>query len=140
MKYKLKTVRVYELEFETDGYRILADGLWARGLRKEALQPFCWEKDVAPSRELQNWFGYNPKRFLIFRELYVKELDTNPYSCSCAGRIGMEKTCCCSDSGRESRVANSFAVMPITPFPGRAYRPFPFHAAKICQASRLPPV
>ena len=70
MKYKLKTVRVYELEFETDGYRILADGLWARGLRKEALQPFCWEKDVAPSRELQNWFGYNPKRFLIFRELH----------------------------------------------------------------------
>lgn len=87
MKYKLKTVRVYELEFETDGYRILADGLWARGLRKEALQPFCWEKDVAPSRELQNWFGYNPKRFLIFRELYVKELDTNPYADAFRQRI-----------------------------------------------------
>lgn len=87
MKYKLKMVRVYELEFETDGYRILADGLWARGLRKEALQPFCWEKDVAPSRELQNWFGYNPKRFLIFRELYVKELDTNPYADAFRQRI-----------------------------------------------------
>ena len=37
-------------------------------------------------------------------------------------------------------LANSFAVMLITPFPGRAYRPFPFHAAKICRASRLPPV
>ncbi|WP_130837606.1 DUF488 domain-containing protein [Lachnoclostridium sp. Marseille-P6806] len=78
MKHELKTVRVYELAPETAGYRILIDRLWPRGLRKEALMPFFWAKELAPSNELRKWFGHIPERFPEFSERYRAELAENP--------------------------------------------------------------
>lgn len=78
MEHELKSMRVYDLKPETKGYRILADRLWPRGLRKEALEPFFRAKDIAPSNELRKWFGHDPKRFEGFKAAYLKELEANP--------------------------------------------------------------
>lgn len=78
MNHQIKTIRVYDVTPETEGYRILVDRLWPRGLRKEALAPFTWKKDIAPSNDLRKWFGHDPDRFEEFALRYRKELDDNP--------------------------------------------------------------
>lgn len=80
MKHELRSLRVYELKPETKGYRILVDRLWPRGLRKEALEPFLWAKDIAPSNGLRKWFGHDPERFEVFEDSYLKELRANAYA------------------------------------------------------------
>ena len=55
MWHDLKTIRVYECNPQLMGYRVLVDRLWPRGLRKEALGFFVWEKEIAPSTELRKW-------------------------------------------------------------------------------------
>lgn len=78
MKHQLKTLRVYELNPDTAGYRILVDRLWPRGLRKEALSPFVWAKDIAPTNDLRKWYGHAPDRFEEFTRKYREELENNP--------------------------------------------------------------
>lgn len=74
----LKTRRVYDISPDTNGYRILVDRLWPRGLRKEALRLDSWAKDVAPSPELRKWFGHAAERFPAFADFYRTELEENP--------------------------------------------------------------
>lgn len=80
MKHDLNTVRVYDLNPDFRGYRILVDRLWPRGLRKEALEPFLWAKDIAPSTALRKWFGHDPERFDAFAAGYCGELESSPYA------------------------------------------------------------
>jgi uncharacterized protein YeaO (DUF488 family) len=88
MKHELKMVRVYELGPDTEGYRILVDRLWPRGLRKEALEPFVWAKDIAPTKELRKWYCHVPERFGEFSEKYQEELDGSPYAAEFAEKVG----------------------------------------------------
>jgi uncharacterized protein YeaO (DUF488 family) len=76
--HELKTVRVYDVNPQTIGRRILVDRLWPRGLRKEPLEPFIWAKDMAPSTNLRKRFNHDAKRFEDFSAGYTKELDENP--------------------------------------------------------------
>ena len=73
-------LRVYDLEDETPGYRVLVDRLWPRGIRKENLRLDRWAKEVAPSPELRKWFGHAEERFNEFASLYRAELDENSAS------------------------------------------------------------
>jgi uncharacterized protein YeaO (DUF488 family) len=66
--------RAYETPTESDGYRVLVERLWPRGLRKEDARLDAWLKDVAPSDSLRKWFGHDPARFREFRERYEREL------------------------------------------------------------------
>ena len=66
--------RAYDELSPSDGYRVLVDKLWPRGIKKEALQLDEWCKDVAPSTELRQWFGHDPARFGEFRQSYAAEL------------------------------------------------------------------
>ena len=56
------------------GYRVLVDRLWPRGLRKEALVFFVWEKEIAPSTELRKWFNHEPEKYEEFKRRYLEEL------------------------------------------------------------------
>ena len=76
MSVKLK--RVYEAAAASDGYRVLVDRLWPRGLKKETAAIDLWLKDIAPSTELRHWFGHEPEKFPQFRKLYEAQLKTNP--------------------------------------------------------------
>lgn len=58
-----------------DGYRVLVDGIWPRGVSKDQLRAQAWERGLAPSRSLRRWFGHDPERWEGFRERYFCELD-----------------------------------------------------------------
>jgi uncharacterized protein YeaO (DUF488 family) len=70
--------RAYEPAGADDGFRVLVDRLWPRGLRREAAAVDLWFKDIAPSPGLRTWFGHQPARWEAFRERYRAELDANP--------------------------------------------------------------
>jgi len=67
--------RVYEPAAAGDGYRVLIDRLWPRGLKKEAVPLDLWAKELAPSTALRQWFGHEPARWDAFRARYAAELE-----------------------------------------------------------------
>ena len=70
--------RAYEDPVPSDGFRILVDRLWPRGISKEALNVDLWMKDIAPSNQLRKWFGHDPDKFDEFSRRYIEELDNHP--------------------------------------------------------------
>jgi uncharacterized protein YeaO (DUF488 family) len=74
--FKLK--RVYEEAVPGDGFRVLVDRLWPRGVSKERAQLGLWLKDAAPSPELRKWFGHVPERWPEFEQRYRAEVADNP--------------------------------------------------------------
>ena len=76
---QVKIKRVYEPEEKNDGYRVLVDKLWPRGIRKENLHYDLWAKDIAPSTPLRQWYHQNEERnWNEFRTEYIKELENSP--------------------------------------------------------------
>ena len=71
----LRVKRVYEDPVEGDGFRVLVDRLWPRGLSREKAEIGLWLKTVAPSNELRKWFGHDPDRWTQFKARYFKELE-----------------------------------------------------------------
>ena len=69
--------RVYEAPEESDGFRILTDRLWPRGISKVKAELGVWEKNIAPSPELRKWFNHEPEKYDEFREKYLTELSAN---------------------------------------------------------------
>lgn len=72
MDVRLK--RAYDPSARSDGYRVLIDRLWPRGVSKEKAQLDEWAHELAPSSELRHWFGHDPARFAAFRRRYMDEL------------------------------------------------------------------
>lgn len=72
MDVRLK--RAYEPAEDSDGYRVLIDRLWPRGLSREHAKLDEWERGLAPSTELRQWFGHEPSLFPEFRRRYHQEL------------------------------------------------------------------
>jgi uncharacterized protein YeaO (DUF488 family) len=70
----IKIKRAYQPVEGGDGFRILVDRLWPRGISKEKAKLDLWLKDVAPSNELRKWFAHNPKRWEEFQIKYSEEL------------------------------------------------------------------
>jgi uncharacterized protein YeaO (DUF488 family) len=70
----VKSKRVYDAAEPGDGYRVLVDRLWPRGVSRERAQLDEWARELAPSSELRKWFGHKPERFDEFRSRYRKEL------------------------------------------------------------------
>lgn len=76
-QFKLK--RAYEPATPSDGFRVYIDKLWPRGLSHETFHYDLWDKDIAPSTELREWFHADPQdRWNDFRIKYKEELAGNP--------------------------------------------------------------
>lgn len=73
----IKLKRVYEEPSLKDGYRILVDRLWPRGLTKEKAKVDLWLKEIAPSNELRKWYHNNFDQWDEFKKKYKKELGDN---------------------------------------------------------------
>ncbi len=71
----ISTKRIYEQRSADDGFRVLADRIWPRGLAKERAGIDLWAKDIAPSTELRKWFSHDPARWDEFQRRYKAELD-----------------------------------------------------------------
>ena len=72
MDVRLK--RAYDAAEPRDGYRVLVDRLWPRGVSKERARLDEWARELAPSAELRTWFGHDPERFAEFERRYRAEL------------------------------------------------------------------
>ena len=70
--FRLK--RAYEPAQQSDGFRVLVERLWPRGVSKDKAKLDLWLKDVAPSAGLRKWFGHDPKKWYEFRKRYQTEL------------------------------------------------------------------
>ena len=71
----LQLKRAYDPPSVEDGYRVLVDRLWPRGLKRDSARIDLWLKDIAPSDELRRWFNHDPARWTEFQARYSKELD-----------------------------------------------------------------
>lgn len=70
----IKIKRAYQPPEEEDGFRILVDRLWSRGVSKDKAKLDLWLKEVAPSNELRKWFGHDPEKWSEFQKRYSAEL------------------------------------------------------------------
>jgi uncharacterized protein YeaO (DUF488 family) len=70
--------RIYVGSRRADGYRILVDRVWPRGVSKEQANIAVWLKEIAPSTALRKWFGHDPKRWPEFQKRYRQELRDKP--------------------------------------------------------------
>ena len=74
----IRLKRVYEPPGQDDGFRILVERLWPRGLSKERAQVDLWLKDIAPSPQLRTWYGHDVTKWAEFQRRYQAELRNNP--------------------------------------------------------------
>lgn len=77
MKPVIQVKRAYEKPLKKDGYRVLVDRLWPRGVEKEEAALDEWAKDLAPSVQLRTWWGHDPTMWTEFQKQYKTELKHN---------------------------------------------------------------
>lgn len=70
----IRIKRVYDPARSADGFRILVDRLWPRGVSKAAARIDLWSREIAPSGTLRKWFGHSPGKWMSFQKKYRKEL------------------------------------------------------------------
>ncbi len=70
----LKLKRIYDVAEPSDGYRVLVDRIWPRGVSKEKAGIDQWMKEIAPSDQLRKWFAHDAKRWIEFQRRYREEL------------------------------------------------------------------
>lgn len=75
---EIKIKRVYEKPAAGDGFRILVDRLWPRGMSKEQAEIDFWARGLSPSTELRQWYGHDASKWSEFKERYFAELKGNP--------------------------------------------------------------
>lgn len=75
MPVRLKLKRAYETPGPDDGFRVLVDRLWPRGVAKETARIDLWLKDIAPSSALRQWFNHDPAHWHEFQRRYLLELE-----------------------------------------------------------------
>jgi len=74
MALDVRSKRIYDSPDDGDGYRVLIDHIWPRGVSKAHARLDEWARDLAPSAELRKWFDHRPARFPEFRARYRDEL------------------------------------------------------------------
>ena len=73
-RHEIRIKRVYKPAEKADGFRVLVDRVWPRGISKENAAVELWMKEIGPSTELRRWFGHRPERWEEFRTRYREEL------------------------------------------------------------------
>lgn len=83
--------RIYENASKSDGYRVLVDRIWPRGVSKENAHLDEWLKEIAPSTELRKWFDHKKERFDEFSKRYFKELENQSELVEKLKKVASEK-------------------------------------------------
>lgn len=91
---EIKLKRIYDDPSGDDGYRVLVDRLWPRGVSKEDAKLDEWDKELAPSTELRKWFGHKEERFKEFSQRYREELKDKKKPLDKLREKANEKTLC----------------------------------------------
>ena len=108
-EYKLK--RAYDEVDVTDGFRVYIDRLWPRGLSRNEFLYNLWDKDIAPSTELREWFHADPEnRWTEFEEKYMAELKASPAMEALAKLLATKPTVTLLYSSRDREHNNAVVV------------------------------
>lgn len=107
---RIKIKRVYEKSSMEDGFRILVDRLWPRGISRENAKIDLWLKDIAPSNELRKWFGHDPEKWMDFKRKYFEELISNPEPLKLLSEKAGSKNITLLYSTKEERFNNAVAL------------------------------
>jgi len=122
----LKFKRIYEAPLPGDGFRILVDRLWPRGISREKASIDLWLKEVAPSTELRKWFNHEPDKWEGFKRRYFMELDDCSELISSILDIAMEKKVTLLFSSRDEKLNNAAALKEYIDKYARSSKAFPF--------------
>jgi uncharacterized protein YeaO (DUF488 family) len=93
--------RIYEPAEPEDGFRVLVERLWPRGVRKENARLDAWARDIAPSMELRRWYGHQAEKWPEFQTCYREELESPPAQAALADL---------ADKGRRGNVTLLFST------------------------------
>lgn len=102
--------RIYEKGQAKDGYRILVDRLWPRGVSKQRAAIDDWLKEVAPSPELRTWFNHKPARFAEFSQRYQLELEHNPAAQELLASLRQHKTISLLYAARDPKINHAMVL------------------------------
>lgn len=103
----VRSKRVYDPPSPEDGYRVLIDRLWPRGLSKQKAAIDEWARELAPKDELRRWFGHQPDRFEEFKRRYNNELRDNSEQLSALQRRARSSTITIVYAARDSEHSNA---------------------------------
>ena len=109
----VKIKRIYEPFAETDGYRILIDRLWPRGIKKEGSHIDKWLKDIAPTTALRKWFNHEPPKWQLFILKYHAELNGSPAFEELHSDILKHKTVTLLFAAKDQQHNNALALLQI---------------------------
>jgi uncharacterized protein YeaO (DUF488 family) len=109
----VRTKRVYDMSSPADGYRVLIDRLWPRGVSKEKARIDEWARDLAPSNELRRWFDHRPERFEEFKRRYTEELHEQADAVSALRRRARNGTVTIVYAARDAEHSNAAVLAPI---------------------------
>lgn len=109
----VRTKRVYEPASADDGYRVLVDRLWPRGITKKAASVDEWARGVAPSQELRRWFAHKPERFEEFRRRYREELREREDELEALRRRGRKSTVTLLFGARDTEHNNAVVLAEV---------------------------
>jgi uncharacterized protein YeaO (DUF488 family) len=109
----LRTKRIYEDPEPDDGYRVLVDRLWPRGVSKDRAALDGWLKEVAPSPELRTWFDHRPDRFAEFARRYTSELDANPAVAELHALLGAHPTVTLLYGARDAEINHAVVLANV---------------------------
>jgi uncharacterized protein YeaO (DUF488 family) len=107
----IRIKRVYEEPAKEDGFRLLIDRLWPRGMTKERAHLDQWMKEIAPSDALRKWFGHDPKKWAQFEKRYLAELAKKKYLLDQIRALEREHRTVTLLYGRNDKVQNQAAVL-----------------------------
>jgi uncharacterized protein YeaO (DUF488 family) len=105
--------RAYEPAEPTDGYRVLVDRIWPRGLSREDARIDEWARDLAPSDSLRRWYGHELQRFDEFRRRYVKELAEGRHRLAEVRRLARGGTVTLVFAARDTEHSNAAVLASV---------------------------
>jgi len=105
--------RIYEKPHARDGYRMLIDRVWPRGIKKEEANLDEWNKDIAPTKELRKWFGHKEGRFEEFAKQYKKELRRKNDELERLKKIAIEKKLCLLYGSRNEKMNQAVVLREV---------------------------
>jgi uncharacterized protein YeaO (DUF488 family) len=110
MAIPIRIKRIYDPPSPQDGFRILVDRLWPRGLSKEKAKVDLWLREISPSNELRKWYGHDPDKWNEFKKKYLEEIEAKNDEFDFLRKKAQEGTVTFLFSSREEKLNNAQAL------------------------------
>lgn len=110
---KIQIKRAYEKPAKEDGFRVLVDRLWPRGLKKEDAKIDLWLREAGPSTELRKWFSHDPAKWDEFKKCYYEELSAKDDILEPIKKEAKKQTVTLVYGSKEERYNNAVALKEL---------------------------